>query len=201
MALGKMRGFSLLEMITAIVLMLIMAAITFMALQPALKENQVNAAYNVTLSTMRQARQWAVDTREDYIVTFVAPQTIQVSMQSGGTLAPPPVLVSTYQLPNNIQFRIEPGTPTPTPDGWRSGAFPIDFDQGVGGGGVNSIYFYPDGSAHDNVGRANNGTVNLARPNELYSSRVITLFGLSGRMRGWRLLKGSTSGSSQWVAQ
>jgi hypothetical protein len=40
----------------------------------------------------------------------------------------------------------------------------------------------------------------MAHPGDLYSSRAITLYGLSGRLRGWRLYKNTVSGTSQWQA-
>jgi len=46
----------------------------------------------------------------------------------------------------------------------------------------------PDGSAHDVNGNLNSGIVYVARNGDLYSSRAITLYGATGRIRGWRLL-------------
>ena len=64
----------------------------------------------------------------------------------------------------------------------------IDFDQGIVAGAKNVIYFYPDGSAADVLGNVNNGVVYIARPGFIDSSRAITLWGATGRLRGWRRL-------------
>jgi hypothetical protein len=182
----------------------ILASYSIMALQPALKNAQADQAYNLTLTTMRRARQLAVDQRKTYIVSFSVPNTLQLLRQDGGTPLPPPVPVSTMRLLNNVQFLNVTGIPTTaatTPDGFGTGARAVDFSIDVGGGGGTSVYFQPDGSAHDAVGNVNNGVVYLARVNDLYSSRAITLFGMSGRSRGWRLVKNLTSGLPVWQSQ
>src|SRR4029077_8534189 len=50
------RGFSLLELMITIAIGLIMAGVTFIALMPWFNENRVNAAYDTTLSVMRNYR-------------------------------------------------------------------------------------------------------------------------------------------------
>jgi prepilin-type N-terminal cleavage/methylation domain-containing protein len=204
MASSKMRGFSLLEVMIVLAIMMIVSTITFISLQPSLKDARVNNAYNLTLMTLRQARQTAVDSRKTYIVTFAAPRTIQILRQDGGSPAPAPVLINTYVLSNDVSFDNEPGIPTTattTPDGFGVGAYAIDFDINVGGGAYTSVYFRPDGGAYDANGNINNGVIYVARSGELYSARAITLYGLTGRLRGWRLYKNSSSGVSEWQVQ
>ncbi|HTF44810.1 MAG TPA: hypothetical protein VK641_12960, partial [Terriglobales bacterium] len=74
-----------------------------------------------------------------------------------------------------------------TPDAFGVGTPAIDFDQGVAGGVKNTVYFYPDGSAQDSLNNINNGVIYLGRPGDLLSSRAITVWGATGRLRGWRL--------------
>lgn len=179
---------------------MVIAASGFLALQPALKQVRVNGAYNLTIQSMRRARQMAVDNRKTYILNFVAPDTIQLSRQDGGTPLPAPVLIQTWRLQNGIQFLAVPGIPSTvntTPDGFGTGARAIDFSIGVGAGGGTSIYFKPDGAAYDVGGNTNSGTLYLASPNDLYSSRAVTLFGITGRLRGWRLLR-SANNQPSW---
>jgi prepilin-type N-terminal cleavage/methylation domain-containing protein len=200
----KDRGFSLLEMMIVVALLLVVSSITFMSLQPTLKDSRITSAFNLTLMSLRRARERAIDERKIYYVNFTAPQTIQVFRQDGGTPAPPAVLVNTYTLPADIQFRNEPGIPTTaaqTPDSFGIGAFPIDFDINVGGGGGTVVYFKPDGGAYDLAGNINNGVMYMSRPGELYTSRAITMFGLTGRLRGWRLIKNTTTGVNEWKPQ
>jgi hypothetical protein len=85
------------------------------------------------------------------------------------------------------------------PDGFGNATVAIDFDQGVAGAIKNQVLFMPDGSAHDVNGSWNSGIVYVARPGDLYSSRAVTLYGATGRIRGWRLLAGA--GGPQWFQQ
>lgn len=196
---SRQNGFSLLEMMMVIAIGLIATAISFIALQPVLKQETVANAYNTTLMALRQARESSVSTRWAYTVTFnnaVSPNTVTVLSSQPGAVA----LVRT--LPQEITFHIEPGIPTSnlqTPDHFGTASNAVDFDQAVSGGVNNVIVFYPDGSAQDAVGNINNGVVYLGRPGDLYSSRAITLWGVTGRLRGWRLY--SNGGVNQWVQQ
>jgi hypothetical protein len=59
--------------------------------------------------------------------------------------------------------------------------------------------FMPDGSSQDILGNWNSGVLYLGQTNNLYSSRALTVFGPTGRIRGWRLyLQG---GANTWVQQ
>jgi len=192
MALRKMHGFSLLEMMAVLGIGLIATAITFISLQPALKQQRVTNAYNTTMMALRQARDTAVSQRMAYQVQFnAANSTVTITPVT----ALPGMLTATYTLPQDVQFRIEPGVPSglnATPDGFGTAAHAIDFDVNVGAGGLTNVYFYPDGSAQDSVNNISNGIVYLARPGELTSSRAITVWGATGRIRGWRLYQQGT---------
>lgn len=177
---------------------LIIAAITDVAFQSAMKQDHVNQAYNTTLMALRRARDAAAADMRIYEVTFSPP--VGGASPNGGTItvtqdiAGSPVLF-TATLPVDVTFHVEPGIPTSptvaptTPDGFGAGANAFDFDQITGGGG-NTIYFYPDGSAQDagpNGGNQNNGVVYLGMPGQLSTCRAVTLWGYTGRLRGWQL--------------
>ncbi len=208
----RASGFSLLEMAAVMAIMIVMASITFMSLQPPLRAQRVTNAYNTTLSALRQARDNAVAQRTSYSVTFLASpsaNTITVAPTfTGFQGAQNPV---TYSLPSDIAFTVVPGVPTSsTPDGFGSGMTAVDFGYtatGTGAGGQTVLYFCPDGSAQDAAGGAgncagnwNSGVVYIARPGELSSTRALTVWGATGRIRGWRLYR-NTSGGSTWQRQ
>src|SRR4030095_485859 len=171
----KARGFSLLEMSIVLCMILIASGISFITPPATFKAARVDGAYNQTMTSLRRARQSAVDERKTYIVNFVVPRTLQISRQDGAlppNPAPPPVLTHTLTLPQDISFNNEAGIPTTsvgTPDGFGIGAFAIDLSVDYGGGNT-SIYFRPDGGAYDQLGRINNGVIYLDRPGELTSS-------------------------------
>lgn len=195
-----MKGFSLIETLIVLSLMMIASGIFFMSLQPALKDTRVTNAYNATLMTMRRAREQAIAERRVYLVTFnnaVTPNSITITRAATGQVT------STITLPTDITFRAEAGIPTTlatTPDHFGTGSPAIDFDQGVAGGAKNVICFNPDGSAQDINSNTNNGVIYLARTGSLYTSRAITVWGSTGRLRGYRLYP-AVGGGSIWRQQ
>jgi prepilin-type N-terminal cleavage/methylation domain-containing protein len=194
----KNRGFSLLEMLIVIAIGLTMAGVTLIFLMPLLKQSHVDAAYDTTLSVIRNYRNQSITQSKRYILTFTAPGTITVQYWGVGVpVSPPPVTVATYTLPNDIQFAVQAGFPAAAPDSFGTGTVAIDFDQGVLGN-QNYVMFMPDGSSQDTLGNFNSGVLYLTRPGDLYSSRAITVFGTTGRVRGWRLYN---QAGNKWVQQ
>jgi type II secretory pathway pseudopilin PulG len=195
----KARGFSLLEALAVVAIMLTALSISFVALQPALQASRATSAYNQCFMLLRRYRQQAIDERKRYIVTFIAPSTIQVSRADVAfPVAPVPVVITTQQLPVDINFQIVAGVPAAnTPDNFGNGATAIDFGQGIGLGGLNYVEFMPDGSSQDVNGNLNSGVVYVAITGNLYSSRAISVFGATGRVRGWQLV--SQAGNPTWV--
>ena len=208
----RQSGFSLLEMMFTVAILLIVTSISFISLQPVLKQQHVTNAYNTALSALRLARDTAVAQRTSYSVTFntgAIPHSVTVAPTFAGFQgALNPV---TYSLPRDVIFDNEPGIPNNnlfTPDRFGTGANAVDFGytgQGVGIGGQRVIYFCPDGSAQDAAGGAgqctgnwNNGVVYIARRGELYSSRALSVWGATGRIRGWRLYN---AGGATWQRQ
>ncbi len=186
-------GFSLIETMIVLAIMMIASGIFFMSIQPALKDTRVTNAYNTTLMTLRRAREAAIAERRTYIVTFnnaVTPNSITMTQAATG------VVITTQTLPPDVFFRVEPGIPVSaatTPDHFGSGNTAIDFDQAVSGGAKNVVCFNPDGTAQDINSNTNNGVVYLARTGSLYSSRAITVWGATGRIRGYRLYPNGAS--------
>ena len=182
-----------------VAILLTALSVSFVTLQPALKSARANSAFSQSFMLLRRYRQQAVDERKRYIVTFTAPNTIQVSRWDVAVpVSPAPVVITTQQLPTDIQFQIVAGAPAAnTPDNFGTGARPIDFGQGIGPGGLNYVMFMPDGSAQDVNGNLNNGVLYIAITGNLYSSRAISVFGATGRVRGWQLV--NQAGNATWV--
>jgi Tfp pilus assembly protein FimT len=209
------RGFSLLEMMIVICVMMIIGGIGFMAVQPALKDAKVNQAFESAMMPLRVARQRAIAERKQYIVCYgiAAPagaltplgaptaQSIQTFRWDAGTALSAATQITAITLPIDIQFQTIAGLPNgaaTVPDGFGNATVALDFDQNVAGAIKNQIMFMPDGSAHDVNGNLNSGILYLARNGDLYSSRSVTLYGATGRIRGWRLLN---SGGPKWFQQ
>jgi len=201
-------GFSLLEITIVATIVLAATAAAFVNLMPSINNSRSNAGVELVLGELRRAHERAVDERRIYRVTFAAPNTIQVDIGTvaviGATItASAPVFQPAQPpltLPGNMQFLVVPGIPTSalsTPDGFGAGNNAIDFDLGNGGGGT-QVYFEPDGRALDVGNRLNNGVVYIAQPANLFSSRAVSLYGSTGRTKGWTLTK-LAGGATGWI--
>src|ERR1700682_2470594 len=202
------QGFSMVEMGVVVSIILTVAATAVMNILPLLKKSKADAAQELVLGEMRRAHERAIDERRIYRFTLVAPQTIQLDVGTpanvqaritGSTAAfaqaQPPLV-----LPLGIQFSAVPGIPVgagAVPDGFGTGVTAIDLDVD-NGGGQNQIFFQPDGRALDAQNRLNNGVVYIADPNQLLSSRAVSLYGSTGRVKAWSLLKNG-DGSVRWI--
>jgi type II secretory pathway pseudopilin PulG len=204
------RGFSMVEVTVVSAIVFIVVATAIVSIAPSLRTSKSNAGMELVLGELRRAHERAIDERRIYRVTFVAPQTIQVDVGQVANIASTitgssPVFVQAQApltLPRGIQFAVLSGIPTgstATPDGFGSGATAIDFNIANGGGGT-QIFFQPDGRSLDVANRLNDGVLYLAEltsvPPSVSSSRAVTVFGSTGRAKGWTLM--TTGGAYRW---
>jgi prepilin-type N-terminal cleavage/methylation domain-containing protein len=208
MASRNHKGFSLLELLITVSISLILAGVTFISLRPMLNQSHINSAYDTTLMALRNTRNLAITQSHEYYVNFnpagFPAGTIQVQYQPpavGAGAAPPVEQVITYTIPGDVGFAVQAGFPANTPDGFGAGINAIDFGQTLAGEPLNYVVFMPDGSSQDNLGNFNSGIVYLTRPGDnIYnSSRAITVWGATGRIRGWRLAQ--PAGVATWIQQ
>lgn len=193
-------GFSLIEALVVIAIILIMVGAAIIQIAPTLKGAKSQTALETTLGTLRRYHEAAVDQRRIYRVSFIAPRTIQVDQlgydSSGNQVFTP---ISSVNLPTETQFICVSGIPTAStavPDGLGDGVTPIDFSLDYGGGGT-QVFFQKDGRATDSAGRINNGIVYIGQPGSLSASKAVTVLAGTGRVKGWRLTVNS-DGTSTW---
>lgn len=202
----KESGFSLIETVVVVAIISITLAMALVGIVPSINSSRSNSGMELVLGELRRAHERAIDERRIYRVTFVAPQTIQVDVGQvvaiGSTITgSSPAFVQAQLpmlLPATVQFLVIPGIPTAagtTPDGLGAGAKAIDLDLANGGGA--QIYFQPDGRALDALNRLNDGVVYVAEPGNLYSSRAVSVFGSTGRVKSWFLT--NVGGAAGWV--
>jgi prepilin-type N-terminal cleavage/methylation domain-containing protein len=199
------KGFSLLELVITLSLVLIMCAVTFIAIRPMINQSNVDSGYDTTLMALRNTRNLAITQSHQYYVNFnpagFAAGTIQIQYQPPpvGGIAQPLQQVITYTIPTAVSFAVQAGFPASTPDGFGTGVTAIDFES-TPGVPLNYVVFNPDGSAQDSLGNYSSGIVYITRPTDsLFSSRAITVWGATGRVRGWRMTK--QAGAWIWVQQ
>lgn len=209
---SSQRGFSLIEMMIVVAIAFTLAGITFVSIQSVLLKNHLDSAYDTTLMVLRNTRELSISQSHEYIVTFnpagYAAGTILIQYQppapTPGGILPALQEVNTVTIPPDITFAVRAGFPTNAPDNFGSGLVNIDFGQGLGGASLNYVTFFPDGSARDtngssSLGNFNSGVLYLTRAaDDVYSSRAITVWGATGRIRGWRLYNAS---GNTWVQQ
>jgi prepilin-type N-terminal cleavage/methylation domain-containing protein len=197
----KQRGFSLLELMIVISISLILGGVTYMGMKPLLAQSHVNSAYETTLMALRNTRNLAITQQHEYYVNFnpggFPAGTIQVQYQgpSVNGVLPAVQQVITYTIPTDTSFAVPGVTGFPTgasntPDGFGTGVNPIDFGQG--GGSLNYLVFMPDGSSQDSLGNFNSGIVYMTTTSatgtaQLLATRAVTVWGATGRVRGWTL--------------
>jgi len=203
----KNNGFSLLELMITVSLALVMVGVTFIYLKPQLNQSHMNSAYDTTLMALRNTRNLAITQSHEYYVNFnpagFPAGTIQVEYQPPlvvGALAAPPIQqVNTYTIPGDVTFNVQAGFPAATPDGFGAGLTAIDFES-TPGVPLNYVVFFPDGSAQDSLGNYSSGIVYMTRLGDsIYTTRAVTVWGATGRIRGWRL--NQVAGVAEWVQQ
>ena len=203
---NKQRGFSLLELLITIAIGMTIAGVTFIAMRPLFNRSHIDNAYDTTLMALRDTRHLAITQSHQYYVTFnpagYSAGTILVQYQPAAVAGVLPALqmVKTYTIPTDIQFAVAAGFPANSPDNFGTGITAIDFGQGLGAGSLTYVCFMPDGSSRDQLGNYNSGVVYLTRPlDDKYSSRAISVWGATGRVRGWRL--NQQAGAPVWMQQ
>jgi prepilin-type N-terminal cleavage/methylation domain-containing protein len=199
----KHRGFSLLELMITVSIALILMGATYIGMRPLLYKGHIDGAYTTTLAVLRSTRHLAITQSHEYLVVFnnaTGTMTVQYQPPAVGGVFPPVQLVQTYTLPTDMSFGVRGGFPASAPDGFGTGIASVDFGQGLGAGSLNYVAFMPDGTSRDTLGNYNGGVVYITRASDtIYTSRAVTVWGATGRVRGWRL--DQQAGAAIWVQQ
>jgi prepilin-type N-terminal cleavage/methylation domain-containing protein len=189
---NRERGFSMLEMLIVITIVLIISAISIVQLQPNLQTARVDTAMRQVLETLRQGREYSIANRRYVQVAFPANnqiQLIQVNTLTPGAGGINPVL-DTVTLSPPLTFTLE--GMADTPDGFGN-ANAIEF-EGISNGPVGGMIFQSDGEFLDGATFLPiNGTVSLGITGIQSTARAVTVLGTTGRARGWK-----STGAAAW---
>ena len=206
---GKIHGFSLVEMLIVVGIVVILLAAAIIKIKPMLMASRADAAVAYTENQIRLARERAIDERRLMQLTFTAPRTIFMQFQftdSTGAVTYAPVTLQAGQtgagivtLPNDMQFQAPPSPPATPPDniGAQNNAFDF-FCAGTACAGT-ILYFNPDGSIVNVNNDPVQGVIYMGRPSDPLSSRAVSFFGPTGRVKAWRYLKPSSG--TKWIQQ
>lgn len=194
------HGFSLLEAVITVAIILFVGSIAVLALGNTLRAMHANTGLQTTVQVLRRARQTAIDQRATVLVTFNTPAGALHTMTIQRVLAGAPVLppVAVIPLPWDVQFSVDPNFPGPpnTPDNIGNATIAVDFVDGFTPAAGTQAYFLPDGSVQNAVGNTINGVVYIERTGYWQGARAVTLFGATGRLRSWQLAP--TAGGYKW---
>ena len=189
---NRQRGFSMIELVVVVSIILIITAISITQLRPNLQNARVDAAMRQVLETMRQAREFAVANRRYVQLSFPANNQLRITQLN--TLTPGagginPVL-DTVTLSPPLIFTLD-GMPD-TPDAYGN-ANAIEFES-VANGPVGGMVFQSDGEFLDGATFLPiNGTVFLGITGQQSTARAVTVLGTTGRVRGWK-----SNGATAW---
>jgi prepilin-type N-terminal cleavage/methylation domain-containing protein len=185
------RGFSMIELCTVILIILIISATAIFALQPALQDARFDSAMRQVLDQLRQAREYSIANRRYVQITFpTVGAQYQIVMTERN--APPygpagagaDVVLSTVPIQAPAQFLVNAAA-VDTPDNFGN-ASAIEF-EGQNPGPVGGMLFQSDGELIDGLTfQPINGTVFLGVANQPLAARAITVLGSTGRVRGWK---------------
>jgi prepilin-type N-terminal cleavage/methylation domain-containing protein len=183
-------GFSLVEMMIVVGLGAVLTGMAVAQISISGQGTKGDGGMRVVLGLMNQARQTAIQQRRYVRVVFTTPNLMQVVEENTVTAtvactATCTTLQSAF-LEGNVQFGVVTGVPD-TPDAFGSNA--AAFNSGtspVAFGSATIMRFAPDGTLVNQNGVFTNGTVFLAIPSTVLSSRAVTVLGATGRVRGYR---------------
>jgi prepilin-type N-terminal cleavage/methylation domain-containing protein len=179
------RGFSMIELMIALTIILIVSAIAITKLTPNMQQARVDAAMREVIASFRQAREFAITNRRYVQVSFPANNQIQITQMN--TLTPGAgaanAVIQTVTLAPPLVFNLD-GMPD-TPDAYGNGGA-IVFENVVNGP-VGGMLFQSDGELLDGATFLPiNGSVFLGIPGQQSTARAVTILGTTGRVRGWK---------------
>ena len=178
---AKEAGFTLVELLMVVAVGGTLAGISIMGFANAATSIRGDNGMIQVMSQLRMARDLAINQRRAMEVEFLAPNEIRIVRQDilAGT-----TLMNQFFLEGTVQFLQFSGVPD-TPDGFGD-SDAIDF----GGNQNQQIGSVGDGMLVDLsnpavAGTPISGTVFLGVPNQSASARAVTVFGGTGRVRGY----------------
>jgi prepilin-type N-terminal cleavage/methylation domain-containing protein len=187
------RGFSMIELMVVLGIVLVVSAMAVTSLRPNLQNAHVDAAMREVVETLRQAREFAISNRRYVGITFPGTNNqvviTQLNTLTAGAGGINPVL-DTVTLSPGMTFIVN-GMPD-TPDAFGNTSA-IEF-EGIAGGPVGGMVFQSDGELLDGTTFLPiNGTLSLGIAGQQSTARAITVLGTTGRVRGWK-----SNGNTTW---
>jgi prepilin-type N-terminal cleavage/methylation domain-containing protein len=169
-------GFSLPELLIVVALIGIMSAVSVSLMSDWLPAARADAVMRQVMYQLTFAREMALSQRREIEIQTVGTSTLQIVRHE--TAPAPDTILRVVPFEYDVQFTLFGGMPD-TPDAFGN-ATPVDF------GGADEMTFNSEGSMTDSQDIPVNGTIFLGQPAHRQSARAVTVFGGTGRVRGYR---------------
>jgi prepilin-type N-terminal cleavage/methylation domain-containing protein len=190
------KGFSLVELLIVIAVISVLASMAIMSTMSSTYGSKANDAMFEVITQLRTAREIAVTKRRNVLVTFTAPNEIQLTVETlpGETPATPiaPVYLNDGVPGGNI-FYVYPGTPD-TPMGFGNSSA-ITLTPATGGTAGLAVMFSTSGALVGSTGTSGYNTVGDNNPvnasiftgiaGQGNTARAVTVMGTTGRVRSY----------------
>lgn len=197
----KQKGFTMMELVTVGAIMLTLSSMAIISATRPSQSSNANAAADMLVDQLRQARQLAITKRRNVLVSLTGTNTIQLTVEPLPT-DPVYTAIPAAQLNNGVkgglQFYLMPGLPN-TPMGPLGFGNTSAIDLVAVNGGVvgNAVMFTTSGSLVGAGGAAPanyyavgnndpiNATIFLGVAGIPTTARAITVVGSTGRVRSF----------------
>jgi hypothetical protein len=196
------------ELVTVVGITFVLAGMAIMSTTSTTANSKANSAMFQIISQLRTAREMAVTMRRNVLVTFTAPNEIQIAVQTLPSEAPATVIAPVFLndgVPGGNTFYPYPGLPD-TPMGFGNGnTSGLNFSPASGGTSGLAIMFSTSGSlvgttggsGYSTVGNNNpvNASIFIGMAGQPNTARAVTVMGATGRVRSYTWTGGATGGT------
>lgn len=172
------RGFSLLEILTALAIISIILGMAVLNYGSILPNYKANAAMDQLLYQLRSARERAISHRRNVTVQFVGTNQLTITEVWLVGTAPPPTTVS---FEGGAQYTVFAGIPDIPPPYNFGNSAPVFFGGLSGGPPV--MQFSTTGAFINGGNGLVDGTVFMGIPGKPSTARAISILGATGRVR------------------
>jgi type II secretory pathway pseudopilin PulG len=177
---GFEAGYSIIELMIVLGVMGVLCAMAVLQIGSSRPAALGDGAMRVILSQMNTARELAISQRRNMRLVFDQGSRVQIIREE----VPGPTLttISSVILEGTLQFGLISGLPD-TPDAFGNSTA-VTFPTATGT--PPEVKFTPNATLVNQDGAMLNGSVFVALPNQSLSARAVTVFGSTGRVRGYR---------------